>query len=334
MYAHMFPDHDTHLVHPWHAEEHLRERPTDLCLIHTTALLDDTTATLRWARALTEIPLAERPVVALLGSDPPGGWLHWGAATVEVMLALMSTVDVVCERVSGHVGMTEALTDTPVEWVREPSNSATYVDHDTDPSGRYWLLVPRAVSNQGVWSRAAVLNYAVAKRVGEILPPVRLGVIHSWGLDINAEMAVQRELGVLMDLSHPGHDGAWGPWVPTEPEFREHLGVRLRKARAVVNLDMTTAVGHWQVDTASYGVPAVVGGTTGAGPELYGSTTVWQPHDVKQAVELVVALFADDGLWLDVSRAAKAGTAPYAASAVGARFSEVAGKVREGAYSA
>jgi hypothetical protein len=328
LYGHLFPEHEMSHVHPDRVGVHVENHVTDLCLLHTTRDPVQTEAMLAWCRQVVDTPLAHRPVIVLMESDPPIQWIHWTPRHVQAELVLIDTVDAVCTKNDEYVELYRAFTDTPVRLIREPSNSASYGEFDTSIAGRDWILTPNAVTNQGCWHRGAVLNYAIMKRIAEKHPGLRYGVIHSWGLDVDAEREIQTQMGLSLDMTHPGTSGQWGEGPPSDEQFRTHLADRLRSARAVVHMDMVTAVGHWQVDFASHGVPAVVGPSTAAGAELFPSTTVARRYDVASAVELLDRLITDDLFWTQSSRIAHRRRRHYSVSSVAGEFAELVGALR------
>jgi hypothetical protein len=227
-----------------------------------------------------------------LDGDICGHWLHWHPIITDALLELFRACDYVACRLRTLQQVTRVLVDTPVFWLPEVATSLTLLSEEERIGGdieRPIILSPTAHCDTYNSHRSAMLNHAVMRVLAGRFDEYRY-VVLSKGVG----EAYSHTLGRITELGLTSTFGSQ-PEVWTGYTHFD-LYELFRRTKLMVNLDYETTMGHWLLDAAAFGAPAVCSDFTSAGREVFDQTSV-HPYNVDEAVEVASGLLGDSAAW-------------------------------------
>jgi len=297
-YAFLYPEAEFHHVHPRAYHRLTKRLDVDIVLFNPTSHMAPLLDMAVLARELRESGNA--PVMVCLDGDICSHWMKYYPTIVAGFLDLFSASDFVACRNDYAVGVTQALTKTPAFWLPEVSTAVTDLSEAqrTGRPDKELVLAPASLATTYNTHRNVLGNHAVMIALREEFPDYRYVVLsRDDGLATNKELGNMTEVELLESIGLDAE--VWTRFTHTD------IYETFRNTKLMVNLDYETTMGHWLLDSAAFGVPALATEWTCGGRKLFPRTQAF-PFDVGAAVDHGRRLLADPNAWEEESRKVKA----------------------------
>lgn len=309
-YALLYPKERFYYINPFDVERFFSEYSVDVVMFNPTSDYRHLTEMVNVAKGLKDYPKL------CLDSDQTSYWLFWYPVITRETVELFRACDGVLCRDERQVSFVETLAGVRAMFLPEVSSLATFIPY---PQTRDWeehttVLLP--ITHCGTYNtrRFAMGNYALAKRLQETLPETEFRVLaNTDGISLPELGAIkEKELLGLLDME-------WMSLVSLIPGSRYELAQEFEKVRLFLNLDFEPAMGHWQMDAACFGVPAICSDWTTGGRYLH-PDTCFHPYDLRRAFERAFLLMTDRGAWEAESLRVWEASKQFSASSVRSTF--------------
>jgi len=243
------------------------------------------------------------------GSDPPLEWLFWFPSLSGGAIEIYRLCDGVMCHHRKQPALLRFITPKPVEYVPEPSWLASH-RIPPDEGSRDIILLPRTHCSGHNSRRNTLANYLVLKGIQERtgIKAVACGRDECGAGELRAnEYDLIRQLGIDVEI--------------VNPRTREEMFELYRRAALMINMDCTFCVGHWLIDAAAAGIPAICTPLPDAS-QCFPFTQV-HPLDAERGVEIGIRLLEDDGFREKVVQTAYSAVRIYSFEEVRRRWSEL-----------
>ena len=258
---------------------------------------------------MAEIARSFKGIKLVLDSDPPLEWLSWFPSLSMEAIEIYR----MCDGTLCHHRMQPPLlrfvTDKPAFYVPEPSWLASH-KISPDEGERDIILIPRTHCSGHNTRRNTLINYLILKGIQEEtgIKAIACGSESCGAGDLwTDEYDLIRQIGVDVEI--------------VNPETREEMFELYKRAVLMINMDCTFCVGHWLVDAAASGIPAICSPFPDASQCF--PLTQAHPLDVERGVELGLRLLRDERFRRTVISTAWKKVDIYSFSEVRKRWSEL-----------
>jgi len=228
---------------------------------------------------MVEIAREFKGIKLVIGSDPALDWPFWFPTLSLNAIEIFR----LCDGVMNHHRLQEpilrSVTSKPIEYVPEPSWLASN-KIPPDEGSREFILLPRTHCSGYNSFRNTLTNYLILKGIQERTgaKAIVCGSIRCSAGELKAD-----EYDLIKRL---GIDAAI-----VNPQNRGEMFELYKRVMLLINMDCTFCVGHWLIDAAAAGIPAICTPIPDAA-QCYPATQV-HPFDVEKAIELGVRLIED-----------------------------------------
>lgn len=287
----------------------------DVIVFNPTSVLAGVHAMTEFARRLRDQD--SRPRIVTLDCDPTGAWLYWYPRISLDIRELFALSDAVVTRVPRLLPALRAVSGAPAFYVPEVSTLVA-CGVASRPRPRDVVLVTQGVVHTHNSRRNGTCSLLAAAQVARDYPTFHFKQIAN---TYQMALAPDGSMTVDEDEVHRAY-GIAGVEI-VEDLSRNALLALLSRCRAVVNLDCEHAAGHWQMDAAACGVPAICTDSTAAGADLHADTLVdgWDIDAGARALRAVLNLQPD--AWSVRSAALREAARRYGAEPIRAAWEEM-----------
>ena len=288
-YSFLYPDHPTYHIQPGDLRKHLKTHEVDVVFFNPMSVIEPIREMIDLARSIAGLPSA--PIFLSLDCDVSSHWLLYHPVITQAYLDLFAAVDFVACRTDYATRVTQELVDTPVFWMPEPSTAITDLA-DWQRAGaakRDLIVTPTALCSAYNTQRNAMVNHAVCKAMAREYPQYRYVSLSRYDPAIYSHtLGEAKETDILSRIQHKAE--VWTGFT--------HLDIydMFRRTKLMVNMDHEPSMGHWQLDSAAFGVPTLCTEFTSGGRQLFPTTRLFA-YGLEDALSHARRLLSDQAHW-------------------------------------
>ena len=253
---------------------------------------------------------ARIPVVSW-DTDVLNFWFMNEHRVTESIIKLFDVVNRLLIRHPRNISIAEAITATPVVLWYDVSSSVTQFSDMKNDAIRKNILVPASFGAPADPLREYALDAAVLSKLHSKFPDYHYGSAGTAG----CPSFFEKRLGI----DHL--------FTQTKRLPREEVMRRLQSAKLFINIDSRSVGGHWTLDAAAFGVPAITTRATSSGYSL--GNCVSYPCSLEEAVDVATTLLNNQKAWEEASMRAQKLCKRWSAAAVGSHLNQMLAEIAE-----